>query len=292
MLTDRLVVKLASRDTAGVVARVADALSDASVEEAAYHRDLSTGRFFTRQVVGSEPHPTRLPGLRERFAQLARELGPDTEWSIRDSGALPRAVILVSGELHCLHDLLGRAHLGELPMTVAGVVGNHPGAAGIAAAHDVPFHLVEFPASSDQQRDSRRTEAFKQVAEIVDAQDPDVIVLARFMQILPDYLCTTWEGRVINIHHSFLPSFVGAKPYHQAHARGVKMVGATCHYVTSELDAGPIIEQDVVRIRRGDTVRDIVRRGRDVERVVLARGLQWHLEGRVFINGDSTVVLD
>jgi formyltetrahydrofolate deformylase len=149
---------------------------------------------------------------------------------------------------------------------------------------------VPFPPSGEAAATRARAAAFQRLAELVDSHHPDAIVLARFMQILPPDLCAAWFPRAINIHHSFLPSFAGARPYHQAHARGVKLIGATCHYVTADLDAGPIIEQDVIRVDHGDTVADMVRRGRDIERLVLARGLRWHLEDRVLVHGNKTVV--
>ena len=194
-------------------------------------------------------------------------------------------MLLVSKETHCLHDLLGRVAAGELPVRLDAVIGNHDALEGIVRAHGVPFHHVPFPAGPDG-----KAAAFAEVRELVDKHEPDAVVLARFMQILPPALCERWAGRALNIHHSFLPSFVGARPYHQAHARGVKLIGATCHYVTADLDAGPIIEQDVIRVDHGDTVADMVRRGRDIERLVLARGLRWHLEDRVLVHGNKTVV--
>jgi formyltetrahydrofolate deformylase len=199
-----------------------------------------------------------------------------------------KAVLLVSKEPHCLHDLLGRVSAGELPAQLAAVIGNHEGLGDIVRAHGVPFHQVAFPAPGTDGGAKGR--AFGELRELVAASDPEAVVLARFMQILPPELCRAWAGRAINIHHSFLPSFVGARPYHQAYARGVKLIGATCHYVTENLDAGPIIEQDVIRVDHGDTAADMVRRGRDIERLVLARGLRWHLEDRVLVHGNKTVV--
>ena len=192
-------------------------------------------------------------------------------------------MILVSKEGHCLYDILGRVASGELDVEVPAVIGNHPDLAKITQAHGIPFHHVPFPKEGKEA-------AFAEVEKLVDAADPHAIVLARFMQILPMELCADWTGRAINIHHSFLPSFVGAKPYHQAHRRGVKLIGATCHYVTAELDAGPIIEQDVIRVGHADTIQDMVRKGRDIEKVVLSRGLRWHLENRILVHGNKTVV--
>jgi formyltetrahydrofolate deformylase len=203
-----------------------------------------------------------------------------------DTAERRRVVILVSKEGHCLYDILSRVASGELDIDVAAVIGNHPDLADITGAHGIPFHHVPFPAGDPDGK----SEAFVRLRGLVEESDAHAIVLARFMQIVPADLCAAWEGRAINIHHSFLPSFVGAKPYHQAHRRGVKLIGATCHYVTAELDAGPIIDQDVIRVGHADSITDMVRRGRDIEKVVLARGLRWHLENRVLVHGNKTVV--
>ncbi|WP_280319527.1 formyltetrahydrofolate deformylase [Nocardia wallacei] len=285
----RYVLMLGCPDRPGIIARITSFIAEfgGSIMEAGYHSDTASGWFFTRQAVKAATVPFELAELRDRFAAVAAELGPETDWQLLDSGARRRAVLLVSRDGHCLHDLLGRATGGELPATIEAVIGNHPDLAEMTRAHGVPFHHVPFPKDP-----AERGPAFEQVRELVDAHDPDAVVLARFMQVLPAELCERWAGRAINIHHSFLPSFVGARPYHQAYARGVKLIGATCHYVTAELDAGPIIEQDVIRIDHADTAHDMVRQGRDIERVVLARGLRWHLEGRVLVHGRRTVVFD
>ncbi|MFF0489589.1 formyltetrahydrofolate deformylase [Nocardia sp. NPDC004068] len=283
----RYTLALGCPDRPGIIARITSFIAEfgGSIVEAGYHSDPESGWFFTRQALAAATVPFGLDELRVRFAAVAREFGPQTEWQLLDSAVRRRAVLLVSRDGHCLHDLLGRAVSGELPATIEAVIGNHPDLAAMTEAHGVKFHHVPFPKDP-----AERGPAFAQVRELVDAHEPDAVVLARFMQVLPAELCAHWAGRAINIHHSFLPSFVGARPYHQAFARGVKLIGATCHYVTAELDAGPIIEQDVIRIDHGDTVRDMVRQGRDIERVVLARGLRWHLEGRVLVHGRRTVV--
>lgn len=287
--TDRqYVLTLGCPDRTGIVARISGFLAEVGgwIVEAAYHSDAETGWFFTRQTVRAESVSMSLAVLRERFAaEVAAELGPATEWRLTDTGAPKSAVLLVSRESHCLVDLLGRAHRGELPATVSAVVGNHRDLEELTTRFDIPFHHVPFPANG-------KSAAFEQAAQVVDGYAPDAVVLARFMQILPPQLCASWAGRAINIHHSFLPSFIGARPYHQAFARGVKLIGATCHYVTADLDAGPIIEQDVVRVDHGDTVGDMVRQGRDIETLVLARGLRWHLEDRVLVHGHKTVVFN
>lgn len=283
----RFVLSLGCPDTTGIVARISTFLADVGgwIVEAAYHADPETGWFFTRQAVRASSVAMTVEELRTRFAAVAAEIGPETEWTLHDSGEPKRIVLLVSKEAHCLHDLLGRAAGGELPAQISAVIGNHRSLEPIAAAHRTPFHHVEFAKDP-----AERGPAFEQVRSLVDSYDPHAVVLARFMQVLPESLCNHWAGRAINIHHSFLPSFVGARPYHQAFARGVKLIGATCHYVTAELDAGPIIEQDVIRVDHSDEVADMVRQGRDIEKLVLSRGLRWHLEDRVLVHDRKTVV--
>jgi formyltetrahydrofolate deformylase len=287
--TRAFVLALSCPDRTGIVARIANFLADAGawITEAAYHADQDTNWFFTRQVVRADSVSFDLDELRQRFAAVAAELGGQADWRVRDTGQRQRVVILVSREGHCLYDLLGRVSSGELDVELCAVIGNHPDLGDITRAHGIPFHHVVIPVAGADP--DARTAAFAELRQLTNAHHPHAIVLARFMQILPRTLCAAWAGRAINIHHSFLPSFVGARPYHQAHTRGVKLVGATCHYVTAELDAGPIIEQDVIRVDHSDTVADMVRKGRDIEKVVLARGLRWHLEDRVLVHGNRTV---
>ncbi len=281
----RYVITFGCPDRTGIVARVSSFLADAGgwIVEAAYHTDPDTGWFFTRQEVRADSLPFGVDELRSRFAEVATSLSAESNWRVEDTSERRRVVILVSKEGHCLYDILGRVAAGELDVDVRAVIGNHDNLADITRAHGIPFHHVPFPAGD-------KAEAFAEVRKLVDEHDPHAVVLARFMQILPPELCQAWSGRAINIHHSFLPSFIGARPYHQAHRRGVKLVGATCHYVTADLDAGPIIEQDVIRVDHGDTVPDLVRKGRDIEKITLARGLRWHLESRVLVHGNRTVV--
>jgi formyltetrahydrofolate deformylase len=283
----RYVLSLGCPDRTGIIARITAFIAEfgGSIAEAGYHSDADSGWFFTRQAILASTVPMSLAEFRERFAAVAAQFGPQTEWRVHDSGEPRRLVVLVSKEPHCLHDLLGRAAAGELPAGIEAVIGNHEDLSPVASAHGVKFHYVPFPTDPAQ-----RDQAFDQVRALADSYHPDAVVLARFMQVLPASLCEYWRGRAINIHHSFLPSFVGARPYHQAFARGVKLIGATCHYVTADLDAGPIIEQDVIRVDHADSVRDMVRQGRDIERVVLARGLRWHLEDRVLVHDGKTVV--
>ncbi|NLE78929.1 MAG: formyltetrahydrofolate deformylase [Rhodococcus sp.] len=283
----RFVISLGCRDQTGIVARISAFLTEVGgwIVEAAYHADADSGWFFTRQAVRASSVSMSVDELRAKFAEVAAELGPDTEWSLHDTREPKRVVLLVSKEGHCLHDLLGRAAGGELPAEICAVIGNHPDLGDVTRRHGIDFHHVPF--SKDP---AERGPSFDRVRELVDAHNPDAVVLARFMQVLPAELCEHWAGRAINIHHSFLPSFVGARPYHQAFTRGVKLIGATCHYVTAELDAGPIIEQDVIRVDHADAVADMVRQGRDIEKLVLSRGLRWHLEDRVLVHGRKTVV--
>jgi formyltetrahydrofolate deformylase len=208
------------------------------------------------------------------------------EWRISDSEQKKRLVILVSKQDHCLNDLLHRWRSGELQVDMPCVISNHEDLRSFVEWHGIPFHYVSMPSNDAQAK----AVAFEEIARLFEQLKGDTLVLARFMQIMPPYLCERYMGRIINIHHSFLPSFIGAKPYHQAFQRGVKLIGATCHYVTANLDAGPIIEQDTVRIDHGDSVDDMVRYGRDIEKNVLARGLRYHVEDRVLVCGNKTIV--
>jgi formyltetrahydrofolate deformylase len=290
----RYVLTLGCPDTTGIVAKISTFLADNGgwIVEAAYHSDTDTGWFFTRQAVLAESVNMSVEELRERFAnEVATQLGPDTEWRLTSTDERKDIVVLVSKEGHCLHDLVGRVRTGELNANIAAVIGNHTDLRDFTERLDIPFHHVPFPVGGDPvERAISKEAAFARVAELTEAHSPAAVVLARFMQVLPPQLCERWAGKAINIHHSFLPSFVGARPYHQAYARGVKLIGATCHYVTADLDAGPIIEQDVSRVSHAQAPSDMVREGRDIEKLVLARGLRWHLEDRVLVHGRRTVV--
>ncbi|MDQ2707242.1 MAG: formyltetrahydrofolate deformylase [Actinomycetota bacterium] len=290
----RYVITFSCPDRAGIVARISGFLADAGgwITEAAYHADTDTGWFFTRQMVRAASLPFGVAELRARFADVAGGLSDEAEWRVTDTAEAKRVVLLVTKEGHCLHDLLGRVASGELPARIAAVIGNNEALRAIVEAHGLPFSHVPFPppGGDPAEVEARKAAAFDELAGQVDAHEPHAVVLARFMQVVPPKLCQAWAGRAINIHHSFLPSFAGARPYHQAHARGVKLIGATCHYVTPELDAGPIIEQDVIRIDHSDCIADMVRQGRDAEKLVLARGLRWHLEDRVLLHTNKTIV--
>ncbi|HNQ56361.1 MAG: formyltetrahydrofolate deformylase [Burkholderiales bacterium] len=270
-------------DRVGIVARVAGFIAENRgwILETSHHADDDTQRYFMRIEIKADSLPFDLAEFRRRFAPIAAEFAMD--WRIADSAEKKRLVVLVSQQEHCLYDLLSRWQSKELDVEIPCVISNHETFRGFVEWHGIPFHHV--PVTAENRR-----EANAEIGKLFEQARGDVMVLARYMQILPPELCEQYPGRIINIHHSFLPSFVGAKPYHQAYRRGVKLIGATCHFVTAELDAGPIIEQDTVRIDHGDTVEDLVRYGKDIEKAVLARGLRYHVEDRVLLNGNRTVV--
>lgn len=282
----RFVLALSCPDGPGIVARISGAVADLGgwIVAAGYHSDPDTGRFFTRQVVTVEPAGPGLSRLRERFAAVATELGAD-QWRVVDTTVRKKIAVLVGTEGHCLYELLSRWHAGALGADIELVVSNHDTLAPVAELFSVPFRQVPMVGSA-----AEKDRAFAEIGTLVEAVQPDAVVLARFMQVVPPRWCAAWSGRLINIHHGFLPSFSGARPYHQAHRRGVKLVGATCHYVTSELDAGPIIDQDVIRVDHTETAAAMARRGRDIEKAVLARGLDYHLADRVLLDGQRTIV--
>ncbi|MCB1893152.1 MAG: formyltetrahydrofolate deformylase [Rhodocyclaceae bacterium] len=270
-------------DRVGIVARVATFIAENQgwILETSHHADEDTQRYFMRIEMKADSLPFDLAEFRRRFQPIAAEFRMD--WRIADSAVRKRLVLLVSKQEHCLYDLLARWQSKELEVDIPCVISNHETFRGFVEWHGIPFHHVPVTAEN-------KAAANAEIARLFEDAHGDVMVLARYMQIIPAELCEKLPGRIINIHHSFLPSFVGAKPYHQAHQRGVKLIGATCHFVTAELDAGPIIEQDTVRIDHGDTVDDLVRYGKDIEKAVLARGLRYQVEDRVLLNGNRTVV--
>ena len=270
-------------DQVGIISRVTSFIAEHHgwLLESSFHADDIDQRYFMRIELRADSLAFGIDEFRRRFAPLAAELKMD--WRITDSKEKKRVVVMVSQQEHCLYDLLARWQSNELNSDIVAVISNHLSFKGVVEWHGISFHHV--PVIAEKKQD-----AFDDIQRIVHAAKADTIVLARYMQILPPALCAAFPGRIINIHHSFLPSFVGAKPYHQAYTRGVKLIGATCHYVTEELDEGPIIEQDVIRIDHSDAVEDIVRYGKDIEKTVLARGLRYHLEDRVLLHGNKTVV--
>lgn len=277
----RYTLTISCPDRAGIIAAVTGFIAQHGgfIVEASYHTDLETQRFFMRQEILADSLPFDANEFRRRFAQLSDAF--EMTWQLSDSARKKRLVILVSRQDHCLNDLLYRWRSGELLVDIPCVISNHEDLRSFVEWHGIPFIHVDM---------TDKAAAFARIGALFEQHQGDTLVLARFMQILPADFCQRYAGRVINIHHSFLPSFAGARPYHQAYQRGVKLIGATCHYVTDELDAGPIIEQDTVRVDHGDTVDDLVRYGRDIEKTVLARGLRYHIEDRVLICGNKTIV--
>lgn len=284
MPSERCILTLSCPNRPGIVAAVSTYLFGAggNILDANQFDDTESNRFFMRVVFNFTGPATPVEALRDGFAAVARPFA--MEWTIRDHRAGRRVLILVSKFDHCLADLLYRWRIGEVPMDLAAIVSNHERATyGHLDLSGVPFHHL---AVTSQTKAAQEQALWR----LVEDQAVDLVVLARYMQILSDDLTSRLRGRCINIHHSFLPGFKGARPYHQAHRRGVKLIGATAHYVTGDLDEGPIIEQDVERISHHDTPEDLVRKGRDIERRVLARAIAWHLDGRVIVNGSKTVV--
>ena len=270
-------------DTIGVVAEVAAYIAEhgGSLLESNHHTDISENWFFMRNVIDANDLDIDVAGFRKGFEPIAAKY--KMEWYVRDNQQRQNVVILASQSSHCLNDLLHRWQVSELACNIPCVISNHEKLRSMVEWHGIPFHYVPVPKDNKQQ-------AFAQMAEIIARHNAECIVLARYMQILPPDLCEQYRGRVINIHHSFLPSFIGADPYQKAYDRGVKLIGATSHYVTEDLDEGPIIEQDVIRVSHSCDKQEMVRLGRDVERAVLARGLLYHLQDRVIIHGNKTVV--
>ena len=266
----------------GIVAAISGYLADqgCNITDAAQFDDTETGRFFARITCIPETG-TELEPLRAGFAPVAEAF--DMEWGIHDAGERMKVLVMVSNFGHCLNDLLYRWRIGALPVDIVGVVSNHHTYQKLVVNHDIPFHHVKVTKENKPEAEAR-------LLSIVEESGAELVVLARYMQILSDSLCQKMSGRIINIHHSFLPSFKGANPYKQAYQRGVKLIGATAHYVTADLDEGPIIEQDIVRVTHAQSPSDYVSLGRDVEAQVLARAVHAHIHRRCFMNDDKTVV--
>jgi formyltetrahydrofolate deformylase len=275
------ILTLSCPDRPGIVHAVSGFLLErgGNIEEAAQYNDHDTGLFFMRVQFACAQ-----PGFDDLKQQLRDFAAPfDMRWQLHATEQPMRTVIMVSREGHCLNDLLFRWKTGLLPIDIAAIVSNHREFYQLAASYNVPFHHIPVTGATKAQAEAREY-------EIIESERAELVVLARYMQVLSDDLCRKLAGRAINIHHSFLPSFKGAKPYYQAHDRGVKLIGATAHYVTADLDEGPIIEQDVTRVDHSKTVEDLTAIGRDTETQVLARAVKWHSEHRVLLNGHRTVI--
>jgi len=278
------ILTLSCPNRPGIVAAVATCLFEhgCNILDAQQFDSIETGQFFARIVFDRVGEPAKYEALREDFAGVAQTFG--FTWLMRPRAEKKRVMILVSKSDHCLVDLVYRWRIGEFDMEPVGIIANHRRETYAHIDLDgIPFHYLPVTRQTKMEQEA-------DVWRLIRDARADVVVLARYMQVLSDGLAAKLAGRCINIHHSFLPGFKGAKPYHQAHARGVKLIGATAHYVTSDLDEGPIIEQDVERISHRDSPDDLVRKGRDIERRVLARALRKHLEDRVLLDGQKTVV--
>ncbi len=281
--TYRLVISCP--DQVGIVASVSKMVADHGgwLSEANYHSDAEHDWFYMRNEIRADSLGVSLEEFRTTFAELAERY--QMQWYMRDSAKKQTVVMLASRASHCLADLLHRWHSGELDCDIPCVISNHDNLRNMVEWHGIPFHHVPVPREDKQA-------AFEKTAEIVRRHEAETLVLARYMQIIPPALCEEYAGHLINIHHSFLPSFIGANPYQKAYERGVKLIGATSHYVTEDLDEGPIIEQDVIRVDHSLNKDDLVRLGRDVEKSVLSRALRYHLEDRVIVRGNKCVVFN
>ena len=277
------ILKLSCPDRVGLLARITTFLAahGGNLVEVHQFTDVSTGWFFARVAIDTHSLRTDLLELRSAFQPLAEEL--DAEWTLRPAESRLRVVIMVSKLGHCLADLLWRWRSGELAFEIPCVISNHDDFRPVVEREGIPFHHIPVTAET-------KARAFEKIGALWQELRPDLIILARYMQIVPPALCDAWPGKILNIHHSFLPSFIGANPYQKAYERGVKLIGATCHYVTSDLDAGPIVDQEVVRVEHFHLPEDLLRLGRDCERLALARGVRYHLDDRVLIHGNKSIV--
>jgi formyltetrahydrofolate deformylase len=276
------VLTVSCRSTRGVVAAISSYLAEkgCNIVDSSQFDDLDTGKFFMRVSFISEEGAT-LAEIKEGFKPIAETFDMDAE--IHDSAVRMKVLLMVSRFGHCLNDLLYRWRIGALPIDIVGVVSNHFDYQKVVVNHDIPFHHIKVTKENKPQAEA-------QLLDLVEQTGTELVVLARYMQVLSDAMCRKMSGRIINIHHSFLPSFKGANPYKQAYERGVKLIGATAHYVTADLDEGPIIEQDTARITHAQSAEDYVSIGRDVESQVLARAIHAHIHRRVFLNGNRTIV--
>jgi formyltetrahydrofolate deformylase len=278
-----LILKLSCPDQPGIVAKIASycAMHRGNLVEFNQFSDQLGARFFARLEIETSELAVDVQDFIDGFGTLGRSL--QAVWHFRRLPYRMRTAVLVTKTDHCLNEILWRTELGELPVEITSIIGNRPHCRGIADHAGIPFHEIDMDGD-------RRAAGFTAIRQLIEAQDVELIVLARFMQILPDDFCNDYAGRVINIHHSFLPAFIGANPYKQAYERGVKLIGATCHYVTAELDAGPIIEQEVERVHHFHTPADLVRLGRNCERNAIARGIRHHVHDRIIIDGHRAIV--
>lgn len=278
-----LILKLSCPDQPGIVAKISNYVASYSgnLVEFAQFTDKVNARFFARLEIETSGLEVEVDDFIEGYGTLGRAL--NAQFHFRRLPYKMRTAVLVTKTDHCLREILWRAELGEMPVEITSVIGNRDICRPIAEQAGLPFHHVEMAG------DAKAT-GFDRIRDILTAEEVELVVLARFMQILPQEFCRAFEGRILNIHHSFLPAFIGANPYRQAYERGVKLIGATCHYVTSDLDAGPIVEQQVERVQHFHSPQDLVRLGRDCERGALARGIRYHVNDRTIIDGNRAIV--
>ena len=282
---DEAVLLVTCPDRLGIVARLAAALHEegANILDAAQYTDANSGTFLQRVHISGSASTCDPECLESKLAPLIDEF--ELGVHIRNTSATHRVAIFVSKEDHCLHDLLLLQRDGDLHCKIAFVISNHPDLEEIAQQYHVPFHYIPVTKSCDEVAEAKQS-------ALLEEHNIDVIVLARYMRVLSPRFTTQYQHQIINIHHSFLPAFAGGKPYHQAHTKGVKLIGATAHYATSELDAGPIIEQGIIRVSHKDAVSDMIRKGRDIERTVLARAVRWHLEHRIIVHANRAIIFE
>ncbi len=278
-----LILKLNCPDQQGIVAKIANYVAGhrGNLTEFAQFSDTLGGKFFARLEIDTLSLDVELDDFVKGFGTLGRSMRAD--WHFRALPYRMRTAVLVTKTDHCLNEILWRAEMGELPVEITSIIGNRTDCQAMAERYGIAFHQIQMDGASREQ-------GFQQIKSILDQEKVELAVLARFMQIVPDWFCDAYRGQLINIHHSFLPAFIGANPYRQAHDRGVKLIGATCHYVTSELDAGPIIEQEVERVQHFHSPQDLARLGRNCERTALAKGIRYHVHDRTIIDGNRAIV--
>ena len=281
-MREGLILKLSCPDKPGLVARIAGYASEyhANLVEFNQFTDNERRSFYARLELDTSKLEISVDDFMAGFEVLGRAI--EATWNFRRFPYKMRTAVLVTQTDHCLNEILWRAGLGEMPVEITSIIGNREACRSIAEKAGIPFHFIEM--KDDKEK------GFREIERILVEEDVELAVLARFMQIMPTWMCDRFAGRMINIHHSFLPAFIGANPYRQAYERGVKLIGATCHYVTSELDAGPIIDQEVERVQHYHTVSDLVRLGRDCERSALAKGIRYHVQDRIIIEGSRAIV--
>ncbi len=278
-----LILKVDCPDQHGIVAKIASYVADyaGNLVEFSQFTDAANDKFFARVEIDTSKLSVEVQDFIDGFKTLGKSL--DATWHFRHQPYKMRTAVLVTKTDHCLNEILWRTKLGEMPIEITSIIGNRDVCQAIAEKAGIPFHHIEMDGD-------KKEAGFKQIRELLVEQKVELTVLARFMQILPDWFCQEFSGKIINIHHSFLPAFIGANPYRQAYERGVKFIGATCHYVTADLDAGPIIEQEVKRVQHFHTAKDLMRLGRDSERDAIARGIRYHVNDRTIIHNNRAIV--